>query len=89
MTTNKSFFQKYGPAALGRGLWGNRPMPTKYKLLFIGQSVIFTLAMFFRTQDVERVQAIKKLEEADKERAEIVANAAVKAAASREDVDKK
>ncbi len=88
MTTNKSFFQKYGPAALGRGLWGNRPMPTKYKLLFIGQSVIFTLAMFFRTQDVERVQAIKKLEDADKERAEIVANA-VKAAASREDVDKK
>ena len=57
-------------------------MPTKYKILFIGQGLMFTLAMWVRTQDVERVQAIKKLEEADEQRAEINANAAAASATS-------
>jgi hypothetical protein len=71
--TEKStkFFQKFGPAALGRGLWGKGPMPTKYKILFIGQGLIFMMAMWVRTEDVERAHAIKKLEEADKQRAAI------------------
>ncbi len=86
MTSKKTFFQRFGPAALGRGLWGNRPMPTKYKLLFIGQSIIFTLAIFVRGQDVERAQAIKKLEAAEKAREEIAKNAG--AAALAKDADK-
>ncbi|KAL7444914.1 hypothetical protein ACHAXM_009636 [Skeletonema potamos] len=82
MTTKKtsSFFQRFGPSALGKGLWGNRPMPLKYKLLFVGQSVIFTMAIWVRGQDVERAQAIKKLEEAEKQRAGITAQAAAAAA---------
>ena len=85
MTTKKTFFQRFGPAALGRGLWGNRPMPAKYKILFIGQSIIFTMAMWVRTQDVERAQARKKLEEADKEREQIAAHVAAAAASSDDD----
>ncbi len=85
MTSKKTFFQRFGPAALGRGLWGNRPMPTNYKLLFIGQSIIFTLAIFVRGQDVERAQAIKKLEAAEKAREEIAKNAG---AAPAKDADK-
>eukprot|EP00573_Skeletonema_grethae_P000367 CAMPEP_0201690390 /NCGR_PEP_ID=MMETSP0578-20130828/3843_1 /ASSEMBLY_ACC=CAM_ASM_000663 /TAXON_ID=267565 /ORGANISM="Skeletonema grethea, Strain CCMP 1804" /LENGTH=91 /DNA_ID=CAMNT_0048175365 /DNA_START=81 /DNA_END=356 /DNA_ORIENTATION=- len=75
MTPKKTFLQRFGPAALGRGLWGNRPMPTKYKLLFVGQSILFTLAIWVRGEDVERAQALKKLEEAEKQRAEITKNA--------------
>ena len=75
-TSKKTFFQKFGPAALARGLWGNRPMPTKYKILFAGQAIIFTMAMWVRGEDVERAQARKKLDEAEKQRAEITANAA-------------
>ena len=63
-----SFFQKYGPPALARGLWGRGPIPTRYKLLFIGQGLIFTMAIFIRTKDVEKAQTIKKLQEADAER---------------------
>jgi len=86
-TPKKTFFQRFGPAALGRGLWGNRPMPTKYKLLFVGQSILFTMAIWVRGQDVERAQAIKKLEDAEKQRAEITKNAAAAAAPSN-DTDK-
>lgn len=87
-TSKKTFFQKFGPAALGRGLWGNRPMPTKYKLLFAGQAVIFTMAIWVRGQDVERAQAKKKLDEAEKQRAEIASNASAAATASSTDAVK-
>jgi hypothetical protein len=83
-TEKKTFFQRFGPSALGRGLWGNRPMPMKYKLLFVGQSIIFTMAIWVRGQDVERAQAIKKLEDAEKQRAEITAQAAAAASSSSE-----
>ena len=87
-TSKKTFFQKFGPAALGRGLWGNRPMPTKYKILFAGQAVIFTMAIWVRGQDVERAQAKKKLDEAEKQRAEIASNASAAAAAPSTDAAK-
>ena len=54
-------------------------MPTKYKLLFVGQSIIFTMAIWVRGEDVERAQAIKKLEDADKQRAEMTAQAVASA----------
>ncbi|KAL9186027.1 hypothetical protein ACHAXT_005265 [Thalassiosira profunda] len=60
----KSFFQRFGPPALARGLWGNRPMPTHYKVLFAGQGLIFCFAMFIRTKDVERAKQLKQLAEA-------------------------
>lgn len=44
-------------------------MPTRYKLLFIGQGLIFTMAVFIRTKDVEKAQHLKKLAEAEKQRA--------------------
>eukprot|EP00577_Skeletonema_sp_RCC1716_P000879 CAMPEP_0113425972 /NCGR_PEP_ID=MMETSP0013_2-20120614/30470_1 /TAXON_ID=2843 ORGANISM="Skeletonema costatum, Strain 1716" /NCGR_SAMPLE_ID=MMETSP0013_2 /ASSEMBLY_ACC=CAM_ASM_000158 /LENGTH=93 /DNA_ID=CAMNT_0000314201 /DNA_START=103 /DNA_END=384 /DNA_ORIENTATION=- /assembly_acc=CAM_ASM_000158 len=84
-TPKKSFFQRFGPPALARGLWGNRSMPTKYKLLFVGQSVIFTMAMWVRGEDVERAQARKKLEDSEKQRAEITTNAVAANAAPSED----
>ena len=87
-TSKKTFFQKFGPAALGRGLWGNRPMPTKYKILFAGQAVIFTMAIWVRGQDVERAQAKKKLDEAEKQRAEIASNASAAAAVPSTDAAK-
>ena len=67
----KSFFQKYGPGALARGLWGRGPMPTRYKILFVGQGLIFTLALWIRTQDVEKAQHLKQFAEAERQRAEI------------------
>ena len=67
----KSFFQKYGPSAIARGLWGNGPMPTRYVILFVGQGVIFTMAMFIRSKDVEKAQHIKNMmEEAEQNHAE-------------------
>ena len=75
--TNKSFFQKYGPPALARGLWGKGPVPLRYKMLFLGQSLIFTMALFIRTKDVDKAQQIRqaqmlsKLQDADKQRAEM------------------
>jgi len=43
-------------------------MPTRYKLLFLGQSVIFTMAIWIRQQDVQKAQHIKRLaEEAEKQ----------------------
>ena len=57
-------------------------MPTKYKLLFAGQAVIFTMAIWVRGQDVERAQAKKKLDEAEKQRAEIASNASAFATAA-------
>jgi len=75
--TNKSFFQKYGPPALARGLWGKGPIPLRYKILFLGQGLIFTMALLIRTKDVDKAQQIRqaqmlsKLQDADKERAEM------------------
>ncbi len=67
----KSFFQKYGPGALARGLWGRGPVPTRYKILFVGQGFIFTVALWVRTQDVEKAQHLKRLAEAERQREEI------------------
>ena len=61
MTESKSFFQKYGPPALGRGLWGKGPMPAKYKLLFFGQALLFSVAAWIRQLDVQKAQFRKKL----------------------------
>ena len=58
--------QKFSPAALARGLWGNGPIPRHYKLLFFGQGLIFTMAVMIRTRDVEKAQHIKNLIEAEK-----------------------
>ena len=75
--TNKSFFQKYGPPALARGLWGKGPMPLRYKILFLGQGLIFTMALFIRNKDVDKAQqireaqAISKLHDAEKQRREM------------------
>mmetsp|Transcript_24788 Transcript_24788/g.53696 ORF Transcript_24788/g.53696 Transcript_24788/m.53696 type:complete len:96 (-) Transcript_24788:332-619(-) len=63
-----SIFKKLGPRSLARGLWGNGPIPTRYKLLFLGQSVIFTMAIWIRGQDVDRAQQMKKLAAAETER---------------------
>mmetsp|Transcript_24572 Transcript_24572/g.44351 ORF Transcript_24572/g.44351 Transcript_24572/m.44351 type:complete len:95 (+) Transcript_24572:109-393(+) len=63
-----SIFKKLGPRSLARGLWGNGPIPTRYKLLFLGQSVIFTMAIWIRGQDVDRAQQMKKLAAAEAER---------------------
>mmetsp|Transcript_3172 Transcript_3172/g.7021 ORF Transcript_3172/g.7021 Transcript_3172/m.7021 type:complete len:88 (+) Transcript_3172:197-460(+) len=68
--TKKSLFQKFGPPALARGLWGKGPIPTRYKVLFLGQSLMFMMAMQFRAKDVEKAQAIKKLQEADRQKVE-------------------
>ena len=48
---------------MGRRLWGRGPMPTRYKVLFVGQAVMFTFAMWIRTLDVERAQAIKQMQQ--------------------------
>ena len=40
-------------------------MPTRYKLLFAGQGLIFTMAVFIRTKDDEKAQQSKKLREAE------------------------
>ena len=61
----KSFFQKFGPSALAKGLWGKGPIPTRYKILFLGQSIMFMTAMRFRSLDVEKAQMIKQLQQAD------------------------
>jgi hypothetical protein len=59
----QSFLQKYGPSAIARGLWGKGPMPTRYVILFVGQGVIFTMALLIRSKDVEKAQHVKKLME--------------------------
>jgi len=75
--TNKSFFQKYGPPALARGLWGKGPVPLRYKILFLGQGLIFTMALLIRTKDVDKAQQIReaqmlsKLKDAEKQRSEM------------------
>lgn len=48
---------------MGRRLWGRGPMPTRYKVLFAGQAFIFTMAIWIRTQDVGRAQAIKQMQQ--------------------------
>ena len=58
-------FKRFSPASLARGLWGRGPIPTRYKLLFAGQGLIFTMAAFIRTKDVEKAQQSKKLREAE------------------------
>ncbi|KAL7532324.1 hypothetical protein ACHAWF_004096 [Thalassiosira exigua] len=65
---SKSFFERFGPATLGRGLWGKGSMPTRYKILFLGQSMIFAMAMWIRTQDVDKAQKIKILEEMERQK---------------------
>jgi len=67
----RSFLHRYGPSAIARGLWGKGPMPTRYVLLFVGQGVIFTMAMFIRSKDVEKAQQMKTLIDADQNRAEM------------------
>ena len=59
----QSFLQKYGPSAIARGLWGKGPVPTRYVILFVGQGVIFTMALLIRSKDVEKAQHVKKLME--------------------------
>ena len=66
-----SFLQKYGPTAIARSLWGNGPIPVRYKVLFLGQGLMFTAALWIRTQDVEKAQQIKKLMDAEKKRSEM------------------
>jgi hypothetical protein len=68
---SQSFLQKYGPTAIARGLWGNEPIPIRYKLLFLGQGLIFTAAIWIRTLDVEKAQKIKKLMDAEKQRSDM------------------
>jgi hypothetical protein len=67
----QSFLQKYGPTAIARGLWGNGPIPIRYKILFVGQGLIFTMAIWIRTKDVEKAQKMKKLMDAEKHRSEM------------------
>jgi len=67
----RSFLHRYGPSAIARGLWGKGPMPTRYVLLFVGQGVIFTMAIFIRSKDVEKAQHMKKLIDAEQHRAEM------------------
>jgi hypothetical protein len=62
----QSFLQKYGPAAIARGLWGNGPIPIRYKILFLGQGLIFSVALLIRSKDVEKAQQIKTLMHAEK-----------------------
>jgi len=45
-------------------------MPTRYKILFLGQGLIFTMAAWIRTKDVEKAQQIKILAEAESKRLE-------------------
>lgn len=42
----------------------------KYKLLFLGQSLIFTMAAYIRTKDVERAQQLKKFAEDERQKVE-------------------
>lgn len=85
----KSFLQKYGPSAIARGLWGNGPIPTRYVILFVGQGVIFTMAMFIRSKDVEKAQHVKKMmEEAEQSRAELRGEGNSKSLSSKGDEDR-
>ena len=68
-----SMWNKYGPPALARGLWGRGPIPTHYKLLFLGQGLIFSMAICIRTQDVEKAQQMKKLAEAERQKKDGIA----------------
>ncbi len=54
------------PSALGKGLWGGGKMPIHWKLLFAGQSLIFTLAIWVRLQDIERAKRLKTMEDDEK-----------------------
>jgi hypothetical protein len=67
---SQSFLQKYGPAAIARGLWGDGPIPIRYKILFLGQGLIFTVALLIRNKDVEKAQQIKILMHAEKLKSE-------------------
>jgi hypothetical protein len=70
--TPQSFIQKYGPGAIAKNLWGNGPVPPKYKILFIGQGLLFMTALWIRTQDVEKAKHMKqKLIDAETQRAEM------------------
>lgn len=72
MSKSKSLFEKLSPSALGRGLWGRGPVPTRYKVLFLGQSLIFTMAIYIRNKDVEKAQLIQqKMADSEKQRAEM------------------
>ena len=47
-------------------------MPTRYKVLFLGQSLIFTMAIYIRNKDVEKAQLIQqKMADSEKQRAEM------------------
>lgn len=67
----KSIYERFGPPALARGLWGRGPIPTRYRLLFLGQGLIFTMAVWIRTKDVDKAQKMKKLADAERQRAEM------------------
>ena len=54
-----SIWKRFGPPALARGLWGQGPMPPRYKVLFLGQSVIFTMAIIIRGRDIDKAQQQK------------------------------
>ena len=67
----KSIYERFGPPALARGLWGRGPIPTRYRLLFLGQGLIFTMGVWIRTKDVDKAQKMKKLADAERQRAEM------------------
>mmetsp|Transcript_12709 Transcript_12709/g.27839 ORF Transcript_12709/g.27839 Transcript_12709/m.27839 type:complete len:100 (-) Transcript_12709:1553-1852(-) len=67
---SKSFFERFSPRSLGRGLWGKGSMPTHWKVLFTAQTMIFTLALWVRTVDVENMQKLKRLEAEKKSKEE-------------------
>lgn len=70
--TPQSFIQKYGPGAIAKNLWGNGPVPRKYKILILGQGFLFMTALWIRTQDVEKAKHMKqKLIDAENQRAEM------------------
>lgn len=54
-----SIWDRFGPPALARGLWGRGPMPLRYKFLFLGQSLIFSMAIVIRGRDVEKARQQK------------------------------
>jgi hypothetical protein len=59
----KTFFERFSPSSIGKGLWGPRKMPIHWKLLFTVQSFIFLSAVWIRQVDVQNAQRRKKEEE--------------------------
>ncbi|KAL3803169.1 hypothetical protein HJC23_003444 [Cyclotella cryptica] len=55
----KSFFERFSPFSIGKGLWGPGKMPTHWKLLFTVQSCIFVSALWMRQVDVQNAQRRK------------------------------